>query len=583
MLSEARLYTIWQLCYAEATTRKPDTITHPDYDAQVSDWEKFRYTFEGGHDFVEEYLERFSAREDGGDFTRRKDISYSPSHAKAAIIDIKNAIYQRMIDITRENGPDSYQKSVVGELGGVDLQANTMTSFIGTEILPDLLAMGKVGVFVDKFEVKEGATRADTRDVHPYLYMYRVEDIRSWTTDQSGNLTAVLLRDHQDVIDETYGLVSAQAEEYRLLRLTEQGQVEVKFYDLDGVEITDKAAILDIPVIPFVVLDIGQSLLTDVADYQIALLNLASSDINYTLKANFPFYTEQFNPSSDMAMMRTAVPKATGEKAGEAAVVQKASGKSIKVGVTQGRRYPKGLERPGFIHPSAEPLIASMEKQEKLKQEIRQLVNLAITNIAPQRASAESKSMDESGLEAGLSYIGLELEHGEREIGIIWSAYEGSQEVPTVKYPSRYNLRSDADRRNEAGELKDLMEAVPSVTYQKELAKDIATVVVGHRSSNEDLEAIYKEIDAADVVVTDSETISSDHEAGFVSTELASKIRGYPAGQVEQAKKDHAERAARIAAAQSSVSDPGARGVGDLSADDAAGEKEKDDGGQTET
>ena len=219
-----------------------------------------------------------------------------------------------------------------------------------------------------------------------------------------------------------------------------------------------------------------------------------------------------------------------------------------------------------------------MEKQEKLKQEIRQLVNLAITNIAPNRASAESKSMDESGLEAGLSYIGLELEHGEREVGIIWSAYEGDKDNPNIKYPARYNLRSDADRRSEAGELKELMEAVPSVTYQKELAKDIATVVVGHRSSMEDLEKIHSEIMAATVVVTDSETIRDDHDAGFVGTELASKIRGYPAGETEKAKQDHAERAARIAAAQS---DPGARGVGDLSADPDAGKKEKSSGEET--
>ena len=574
MLFKGGIPTVWQLCYADTDTETPQVITHPDYDSQVSDWSKFRFTFEGGHAFVEEYLAKFSVREDLGDFESRKDISYSPSHAKAAIIDIKNAIYQRMVDITREDGPDSYRKSIVGELGGVDLQSNTMTSFIGTEILPELLAMGKVGIFIDKSKVEDGASRADTRDVHPYLYMYRVEDIRAWATNTAGNFTSLLLRDYQDIISEDYGLITDQAEEYRLLRLVD-GKVEVKFYDSDGKEIADKNTVLDIAMIPFVVFDLGQSLLTDVADYQIALLNMASADVNYTLKANFPFYTEQFNPSSEMLHMRTAEPKVTGELAGEAAVTQKASGKGIKVGTTQGRRYPKGLERPGFIHPSAEPLLASMKKQEKLQQEIRQLINLAITNIAPQRASAESKSMDESGLEAGLSYIGLELEHGEREVGIIWSAYEGDKKVPIIKYPTRYNLRSDADRRSEAGELKDLMESVPSITYQKELAKDIATVVVGHRSSNEDLEKIHAEIEAATVVVTDFETVQSDHDAGFVSTELASRIRGYPAGQSEKAKIDHAERAASIAAAQSKVvlDDPGARGVKDL----AAGGKEKDD------
>ena len=560
----------------------PAVITNPDYDAMAVDWEKFRYTFAGGHDFVEKYLVKFSAREEASDFTDRQAISYSPSHAKAAIIDIKNAIYQHMVDITREDGPDSYRKAVVGELGGVDLRANTMNSFIGTQILPEMLAMGKVGVYIDKPEVAENSTKADTRNIHPYLYMYRVEDIRAWTTDREGHYLSLLLRDHRNVIDDNYGLVTDVATEYRLLRLTDEG-VEVSFYDADGAHISNRDVVLELPVIPFVLFDIGLSLLTDVADYQIALLNLGSSDINYTLKANFPFYTEQFNPNSEMLAMRDAAPKTSSEKGGEAVPAQKASTKNVTVGATQGRRYPKGVDRPGFIHPSADPLLASMDKQEKLKQEIRQLINLAITNIAPQRASAESKSIDEHGLEAGLSYIGLELEHGERKVGIIWAAYQGADEVPSVKYPTRYNLRSDAERRSEAGDLKDLMESVPSKTFQKELAKDIATIIVGHKSSNEDLEKIFGEIDAAQVIVVDSETVAADHEAGFVGTELASKIRGYPEGEADQAAKDHAARAARIALAQSKVvdgsnnTDPGARGVNDLGNDPAAGKKEKED------
>ena len=223
------LFKIWKLCYAD-DTKKPNVITHPDYDGMIGEWGKFRFTFEGGHAFVEEYLERFSAREGNSDFQSRMDICYSPSHAKDAIIDIKNAIYQRMIDIIREDGPKTYQKSVVGELGGIDLQANTMTSFIGTKVLPELLAMGKVGVFIDKPAVEEGASRADTRDVHPYLYMYRVEDIRAWAKDKSGNYTSLLLRDYQDLTCDDYGLVCAQTDEYRLLRINESGQVDVTFY-----------------------------------------------------------------------------------------------------------------------------------------------------------------------------------------------------------------------------------------------------------------------------------------------------------------------------------------------------------------
>ena len=45
--------------------------------------------------------------------------------------------------------------------------------------------------------------------------------------------------------------------------------------------------------IPFVLLDIGDSLIKDVCDYQIALLNLLSSDISYALRSNFPFFVRQ--------------------------------------------------------------------------------------------------------------------------------------------------------------------------------------------------------------------------------------------------------------------------------------------------
>jgi hypothetical protein len=44
----------------------------------------------------------------------------------------------------------------------------------------------------------------------------------------------------------------------------------------------------------------------DIADYQIALMNLESSDINYMLKSNFPFYVEQYDPRAEMNFGRPA-------------------------------------------------------------------------------------------------------------------------------------------------------------------------------------------------------------------------------------------------------------------------------------
>ena len=58
--------------------------------------------------------------------------------------------------------------------------------------------------------------------------------------------------------------------------------------------------------------------------------------------------------------------------------------------------------------------------------------------------------MDNQGLEAGLSYIGLVLENAERQIAEHWAAYEErnplKRQIATIKYPDVYSLKTDADR-----------------------------------------------------------------------------------------------------------------------------------------
>lgn len=545
-------------------------IKHPEHTSMLSLWRKYRLTFKGGHDFIEAYLKPFSNREENLDFSIRKSLTYSPSHAKAAVMEVKNAIFQRMPDIKRSAGTQSYKDAVAGNNQGVDNNGNTMDSFIGRKVLPDLLSISKIGVYIDRPMIAEGASKLDTKNNPPYLYTYAAEDILSWSVDSNTQqLTALLLRDTVDNVDTETGLVIGTITRYRHLQLT-NGGVTVTFYDKDGSVIGGH--ILNLSLIPFVIFEISHSLLCDIADYQIALLNMASSDINYAIKSNFPFYTEQFDPLADQPYVRQAfdssaddTPEAAGEgTAGEAADAEIAKNPAIRVGVTQGRRYPKGLNAPSFIAPPTEPLKASMEKQEQMKSEILQLLNLAISTLKPTRASAESKREDSRGLEAGLSYIGMELEYGERQIQKIWALYEHKDISPSVSYPQNYSLRSEESRRQEAKDLLETMPKIPSKTAQKEIAKEAAEITLGHRVSDETLEKIRKEIDTAEVIVIDPDVIRIDLENGLVSAKTASEARLYPKGDFELAQKEHAERAAAIVAAQSNMA---ARGASDLDPD----------------
>jgi hypothetical protein len=548
-------------------------ITHPDYDAMLNDWEKYRLAYESGRAFVDKYLKRYSSREDDGEFYDRKDITYVPAHAKAAINDVKNALYQRFIDINRKGGPLSYQEAITGINGGVDLQGNSMNGFIGRIVLPELLTMAKVGIFVDKPRINDQSTLADQRNVRPYLYMYKAEQIRSWVYDIQNTLVGLLLEDViTDVIDE-WGVMYQEVIGYRLISLKETG-VHIKLFDNVGRD-KEQETVLNLSGIPFVLGDIKTSLMTDVADYQIALMNLASSDLLYAMKSNFPFYTEQYYPNAEHLALRQADASDTDSYPGVAAEAKIARDKEVKVGTTKGRRYPKGLERPGFVHPSSEPLVASMKKQEQMKQEIRQLINLNLTNIEPRRASAEAKSFDERGLESGLSFIGLELEYMEREISRIWAEYENKRkpDIVTVHYPKTYTLRSMADREAEADKKIKQATQVPSNTYRKEMMKEVAELTIGTNVSEEVLTRIKDEINASQVLIVDPETIRQDVEQGLCSRATGSTARGYPEGEAEVARNEHIARLKEIAISQT----PGggaARGLPDLDPDGTKGAKD---------
>jgi len=479
-----------------------------------------------------------------------------------------------MVDISREGGSASYNDACSGRANGVDLFGSSMNYFMGCKVLPELLTMQKVGIYVDMPPLL-GESLNDNKGLRPYIYLFRVEDIRCWILDKNSEpneFAAILLQERCECYDENTGFPIGLEERYRHLWKDGDGQVMAAFYNEGGQMIDQfgqpmsEAIPLEMNKIPFIVLDIGESLMTDVADYQVALLNLASTDMSYVIKSNFPFYTEQVNQRAENLNIRTGQPGTPGQTPGDA------KAKDVVVGVAQGRQYPEGMERPGFINPSPEPLMASMKKQEQLKEEIRLLLKLNIMNLSPpQMASAESKSKDTRSLENGLSYIGLCLENAERKIAEYWSMYDDSKQA-TVNYPVDYSLHSEEERRTEAEYLEDIKTNVNSPTMHRIIQKRLAKISMGTKVSNQTMVKIEAEIDQSQTLVTDPEILLSLNEAGICSGEDISETLGFPKGDFEKAQKEHTERLDRIAQSQLKVS--AARGLPDASSGpDAKNEK----------
>jgi hypothetical protein len=594
-------------------------VRHPSYLSSLLDWRKWRICYNGGEYFRKLYLQKFTAREDEPDFQNRLNMTPIPTYARVAINDVRNAIFQRLKDTTRRGGSAAYQRAVNGLDLGVDLRGNTMNGFLGIKVLTELLIMGRVGVYVDSPLVPGNATLADVQNYRPYLYFYPIEDILSWTCskpDEPSTFQALLLRDVVLNFDQRTYLPTTTVERFRMLWIDrDTGRVNLQFLDTSGNPIDRDgnpagAVELELTRIPFVLLDIGDSMIKDVVNHQIALLNLVSSDVNYALKSNFPFYVEQRDQRATGSHLKNAV----GEDGTATTGGQPGADSDIKVGTTQGRTYDLKANQPAFINPSSEPLKASMGLQAKLEDDIRKLIHLAVADTA-NRATAESKSMDNQGLEAGLSYIGLVLEAAERQIAEFWAAYEeretAKRDIATVKYPDRYSLKTDSDRIAEAQSLVKLMYAVPGQKVKRELAKNIVLALLGGKISVNDIQAIFDEIDKAPYATSDPTTIIAAVEAGLCGEKTGSMALGFNDDEHIQARADHAARAIRILQAQQKGgqlgsqttgstsrdpaterlagsestalneiagdmnSDAGARGVSDLSANRSAGKEEK--------
>ena len=574
---------------------------HPVYLRDLGNWQLWRNTYESGDYFVTNYLQKFTTRESEADFNSRKTITPIPAFAKAAVNDVRNSIFQRLRDTLRKDGSKIYQTAIQGLNGGVDMHGSSMDKFIGVNLLTELLVMGRVGCYVDMPITNSGlvtsaASMADTVKQRPYLYMYPVEDILSWTCadpSKPDDLQAILLRDRCTTFKQLGGqqvkIPDGSYERFRLIWINpETGKVNIQFSDskgnpihgTTGLPVVEGPIELELTKIPFVFLDIGDSLLKDVCRHQIALLNLGSSDVAYALKANYPFYVEQ----RDLRAVGDHLKHGMNQDGTATTGGQGASDVEVLAGSTQGRAYDLKMEAPSFIHPSPEPLEASIKLQEKLEDDIRKIFQLAVQNKIGKRVSPESKKMDNQGLEAGLSFIGLILEGAERQIAEFWAGYEERnpkrRSVATIKYPDRYSLKTDKDRIEEATKVAELMYSVPGDTVKRELARDIVTTLLSGKATVETLDQIYKEITTANYTTSDPDTVIRAHESGLTGDQTASMALGFSENEYLKARKDHMERIARIKEAQSTDdgeddSREGARGVTDLAPNPATEGKEE--------
>lgn len=550
-------------------------LRHPEWSAMHADWTKWRLTYQGGREFIDAFLTEYSRREDADDFGVRKALTYNENHAGSLIDIIRNALMVKMPEVTRIGDPAFEELAE----SNVDMNNSSMSTFVGLEVVPLLLAVGKRLVGVDAPQILNRAMRTradDDGQGQPYVWAVDAEDLLSWSHDDDMEFTSTLTREHKDVRDPATGLIVGAREQFRLMVRVDEGfavaipdglggtvevpgpGVLVRTLDGDDDDI-EPPQVLGIPKIPLVEFRLVESLLIDIADMQVAHMNLSSTDMSFLFRGNFPIYTEQYDKGRATIKplgSRSRVRGFDQEISDRDRVVEEDERPRVREpGNQRGVRYPTDTERPGFIAPTTENLKASMAKQDALAQGMRSLLNLSLVSLTVKAAeqSGKSKEADRVGEEAALAYIAGELETGERGVSDHMHQFLGVPDAERdTRYPVGHSLKTAEDRRAEADELGRQRGSVRSATYKRSIDKRIAEVLLKNQITPEELERIRAEIDEAaqfDDNADRAEMLQKDAAAGFISKEDGERLRMLPEGSAAAAEVERELEAERLAGA----------------------------------
>lgn len=482
----------------------------------AADWLEWRYIYNGGREFRREYLKQFSDREDTTEFERRLELTPIPSYAKKEVNRIRNSISARLPGINRKDGSKIWKEAVSGLGKGVDRRGSSMNGFLTKTILPEVLPMGQVGILVDAPRVP-GPSAADVpANFRPWLSAFSVEHFRvlEAPVESPSDFLAVALRLRRNRYNsKSYESIS----DTEILRYwIEDGEVYLQKETSEG---KGPIQALGLEAIPFVVADIGESLIKDAGSYQIAALNLFSADTSYGVDSNFSFLVRQRGKNTAAHLI--------GDE------------DDAEVGRGKGLWYEQGLNAPQFISPPSEPMAISLEARKEMKKEVREIITGNLVDLS-----------DDGSEEAGLAFIGECLKSAEERVWDHWVAYESKDSTrrrrPMISYPDSWSLKTDKERLEEANAFVDLANKLVGQKAKKEANKEALDRIWKGKKSLQDIENLKRDIDAAPYATSDKDIILQAKKEGLVSPETGALALGFNEDEgkkAEEAAERKAERA----------------------------------------
>jgi len=267
-----------------ADTKIIDT-THAEYEDKLATWERYRLAYLANDEYYNTTINAFSSKEGSTQLAERKRQAYNALPVKNYISALQNHTWRKRFDYEYEANnqlvDDILQRNADGKF-------NSIFHFHANDILKWLPTYDTVWIYTAQHSFQGEITLAQQREqgLNPYFVLVSPENITNWKLkeDSQTEFSQVMMKTWEEVEDE-YGFAAFQMRylvfrEDVIIKFDEEGE-EVERYDNE------------IGKVPFVRLTIDESFISDIVRIAAAAVNLASGNLNFLNKSNFPILTQK--------------------------------------------------------------------------------------------------------------------------------------------------------------------------------------------------------------------------------------------------------------------------------------------------
>ena len=435
--------------------------THKDYKENISNWEYYIRSYNGGYDYmIGQYLNRYNLELDN-EFNQRLANTPLDNHCRN-IVQIYSSFLFR-VKPTRDFGSMAEEPSLQPFLKDADLEGNNFNAVI-KQAQNYASIYGHCFLVLDKPAVQT-RTKADelNQDIRPYISIVTPENVLDWNFKREVNgkyyLDFLKVREEVDKEGGTY------------MRMWYPDRIDT-LYQKDEQEpsIIDTAE-NQIGKIPAVILynskshkrGLGMSDLTDISDLQKSIYNDYSEIEQLIRLSNHP------------SLVKTPSVNAS---AGAGAIIE----------------MPEEIDsnlKPYLLQPSGANLQSIMDSIKHKVEAINRIAHTGAVRTTKQQVSSGIALQTEFELlNARLSEKADNLEIAEEQLFRCYAMFQNTVFDGEINYPDSFNLKDYAYDLQFYSMAKAMN--LQSPTFNKEVDKEIVRSVI---DNDEKLTQAFQEID----------------------------------------------------------------------------------------